>query len=94
MIKAMEELNDPAFLPQVRTQGTIEKMQREYSELENLPPENNEVIDDLDRARVLIAFGIAYLSLSSAPEEVAALVQKYKLPREELIGVFDWYRCK
>ena len=56
--KAMESLNDSAFQPQKRSQGLIDKMMRRYGEYDDLPPDSSKKYDDIDKARLLIAFGM------------------------------------
>ena len=95
MVKAMKALNDPLFSPQVRTQGAVDKLVRAYSEFEYIPPENASKVDDLDRARLLIAFGLCQLDFGFSSRHLKEkLGQEYNIPEDELQRTWDWYQCK
>lgn len=94
MIKAMESLNEAAFSPQVRTQGTVDKLIREYGEFDDIPPENNASVDDLDVARLLIAFGMTRLMQEVFLTQKEAMQKQYNIPDNEVQRTLQWYRCK
>ena len=55
ILEALKALKDKDFLPQVRSELTVEKLKREYSELNDMPPATSNNFSELDKARAIIA---------------------------------------
>ena len=93
--EAMHVLNDPTFLPQNRSKASLEKLVREYEELDDVPVYVEGEFDDIDRAKLLLCVEFsAFYNTQIGTNDLRVLGQeKYGFTNEEIIEISDWYRC-
>ncbi len=89
---AMHELNDPSFMPQKRSQASLDLMMREYGECDDVPTKLEGEFDDIDRAKLLISMVFAQEAFDAVNVLRKLLMNKYGFSLDELIPLSEWYR--
>ena len=93
MLKAMDALDDHSFSMQKRSPNLVNKMTRKYGEYDDVPPDNNENFTDLDKAKLLISFGLVNAANNiNTVTFFAGYVKKFGLTEGELLTTMSWYR--
>ena len=90
MYQAMKELGDKNLMPQKRSQLALDKMKREYGEFDDVPKSVDGKIDDLDRARLLIAFKMIE-AVTNRYGIKDTIMKDYDLAEEDLQSISEWY---
>eukprot|EP00942_MAST-04A_sp_MAST-4A-sp1_P007329 g7329.t1 len=92
MYEGLKALNDKEFLPQKRSQLSIEKLKREYNELDDVPPSATDShCSTLDRTRLIIACHMGSIVYNGVFNLKPQIMKEFNLNEDELAATVNWY---
>ncbi len=89
--RALKMLNDKDFMPQIRSDLALERIKREYIELDDFPVKTDQVFSDIEKAKVIIAEFVSFAIYDFVTSQNVTLRQDYNFTEDEWQHVFDWY---
>eukprot|EP00942_MAST-04A_sp_MAST-4A-sp1_P003826 g3826.t1 len=92
-LEAMIALNDPTFTLQKRSKMSIEKMRREYEEMDDIPTSEEGKFDYVNKTKILLCVQFSELFGSNGCMTLRRIAkEQYGFSVEELIPASEWYR--